>query len=97
MQGIAGYFQIVQTKICRKEPQRVRNKFKRQRNNTFNKIKNRFKCHFGIGCLQHGFMRSCSMKTWTIDRAIAFATMIRHTTTMITRRIIDDSLRFVLK
>ena len=57
MQGIAGYFQIAQTKICRKEPQRIRNKFKRQQNNTFNKIKNRFKCYFGIGCLQRGFMR----------------------------------------
>lgn len=84
MQGIAGYFQIAQTKTCRKEPQRIRNKFKRQRNNTFNKIKNRFKCHFGIGCLQRGFMKRCSMMTRTTLRTTTLATMIRFATMMIT-------------
>ena len=54
-------------------------------------------CHFGIGYLQHGFMRNCSMMSRVISCAITLATMIRHTTTMIMRRIIDDSLLFVLK
>lgn len=53
------------------------------------KIKNRFKCHFGIGCLQRGFMRNYSMTTRATPRTTTLATMIRHMTTMITRRIID--------
>ena len=97
MQGIAGYFQIAQTKTCRKEPQRIRNKFKRQRNNTFNKIKNRFKCHFGIGCLQRGFMKSLSMTTRITVRTPTLATMIRRTTTMIMRRIFSNSQHHALK
>jgi hypothetical protein len=46
-------------------------------------------CHFGIGCLQRGFMRNCSMMTRTAPRTMTLATMIRYTTTMIMRRIID--------
>ena len=54
-------------------------------------------CHFGIGCLQRGFMRSYSMTTQMIVHTTTLATMIRRTTTKIMRRIVDDSLLFVLK
>ena len=37
------------------------------------------------------------MMTQTLPRTTTLATMIRHTTTMIMRRIIDNSLLFVLK
>ena len=46
-------------------------------------------CHFGIGCLQRGFMKNCSMMTLSTPRATTLATMIRHTTTMNMRRIIE--------
>ena len=45
--------------------------------------------NFGIGCLQHGFMRNCSMTARTTPRTTTLATIIRHATTMTTRRIID--------
>ena len=43
-------------------------------------------CHFGIGCLQRGFMRNCSMMTrtplrTTPLRTTTLATTIRHTIT----------------
>ena len=49
-------------------------------------------CHFGIGCLQRGFMKRCSMMTWTAPRTTTLATMIRHTIMMIMRRIFDLQL-----
>ena len=45
-------------------------------------------CHYGIGCLQRGFMMNCLMMIQTIGRAMILVTMIRHTTTMIMRRIL---------
>ena len=45
--------------------------------------------NFGIGCLQHGFMKNFLMTIRMIGRAMTLATMIHYTTTMIMRRIID--------
>ena len=44
--------------------------------------KNCLLCHFGIGCLQRGFMRKFSMTIRMIGRAIALTNMIRRATTM---------------
>ena len=60
-------------------------------------IKTYLLCHFGIGCLQRGFMMNCLMMIQTIGRAMILVTMIRHTTTMIMRRIFNNSLHLALK
>ena len=60
-------------------------------------IKTYLLCHFGIGCLQRVFMRSCSMMTRTTPRTTTLATMIRHTIMMIMRKIFNNYRHLALK